>query len=77
MNWQLIVGILLLIGGIGNIVSDLGVFLFGLVAGVTFILWGLKEKGFQFKKGAIGKRQLTEETLRAVGVSYYEKNIQK
>ena len=77
MNWQILVGILFLIGGIGNIATDFIVFLFGLVVGAALIFWGLKKKGFQFQKKILGKRQLTDETIRAVGVTYYERNIQK
>ena len=77
MNWQIIVGAILAIGGIANISSNFGAFLFGLVSGVALILWGLKKKGVLPKKGTSGARQLTEETLHAVGVSYYEGNIRK
>lgn len=77
MNWQIIVGVLFMLGGIGNITTSFGAFLFGVLIGVAFILWGLKKKGFLFKKGNFGKRELTEETFRAVGVHYYEKNIKK
>ena len=77
MNWQIIVGALLLIGGLANITENFGAFLFGVLAGAALLYWGLKKKGILRKKDSSGTRQLTEETLHAVGVSYYENNIRK
>lgn len=77
MNWQIIVGVLLLIGGLANITENFGAFLFGILAGAALLYWGLRKKGVLHKKVSSGVRQLTEETLHAVGVSYYENNIRK
>ena len=40
MNWQIVVGILFLIGGIGNITNGFFVFLTALVIGAVFLFWG-------------------------------------
>lgn len=45
MNWQIIVGIIFLIGGFGSITTDIGTFFFGLVVGAVLLAWGLKRKG--------------------------------
>ncbi|MGM9628994.1 MAG: HIRAN domain-containing protein [Faecousia sp.] len=49
MNWQIIVGVIFLIGGIGNITKDFTAFLFGVIAGLALLYWGLRRKGY-FKK---------------------------
>lgn len=76
MSWQIIVGILFLIGGFSSIAESFSTFLLGLVLGACLILWGLKMKGI-FSKGSKGTRFLSEETFRAVGVSYYKGSIEK
>lgn len=50
MNWQIIVGIIFLIGGIGNITSNIGAFFFGTIVGAALILWGLKAKSLSTKR---------------------------
>lgn len=50
MNWQIIAGIVFLIGGIGNITKDFFTFLFGMIIGVLFIFFGLRKKGLENKK---------------------------
>lgn len=77
MNWQIIAGILFLIGGFSSITETFSTFLLGLVLGAGLILWGLKMKGIVFSKGSKGTRSLSEETFRAVGVSYYKGSIEK
>lgn len=81
MNWQIIVGTLCLIGGLGNLTKDVGAFLFGIALGAVLLYWGLKKKGYIKTKKASPQssehRTLTEETFHAVGVSYYENNIHK
>lgn len=77
MNWQIIVGVFFLIGGIGNIFVDLWTFLFAVVVGLVLLFWGLKKKGFIKSSKTKTSRKLTEETFHAVGVSYYENNIRK
>lgn len=80
MNWQIIVGVLFLIGGLGNLTEDFGTVIFGLAVGFALLLWGLKKKGY-VKKTAVSHqiedRTLKEETFHAVGVSHYENNIRK
>lgn len=55
MNWQIIVGFLFLIGGIGNIISDFSVFLTALVIGAVFLFWGFQKlrKKSHHKKDAL------------------------
>lgn len=55
MNWQIIVGFLFLIGGIGNIISDFSVFLTALVIGAVFLFWGFQKlrKKSRHKKDAL------------------------
>lgn len=80
MNWQIIVGTIFLIGGIGNLIDDFGAFVFGVSVGLVFLYFGLKKKGL-IKKPTPQKesdcRTLIEETFHAVGVCYYEDNIRK
>lgn len=80
MNWQIIVGVLFLIGGIGNIFTDFSTAIIALLIGIALFYWGLKRKGF-IKKSVPQKRiegrKLIEETFHAVGVVYYEDNIRK
>ena len=80
MNWQIIVGIIFLIGGVGNLINDFGAFVFGVSVGLVFLYFGLKKKGL-IKKPTPQKesdcRTLVEETFHAVGVCYYEDNIRK
>lgn len=75
MNWQIIVGVLLLIGGIGNLVQNFSGFVFGTVTGSALIYWGLKKKGITFSKEK--KRTLKEENFQVAGVGYYENAINK
>lgn len=49
MNWQIIVGIIFLIGGIGNITNNIGAFFFGTIIGAVLLYIGLRKKGY-FKK---------------------------
>ena len=84
MNWQIIVGIILLIGGIGNVASDFGVFLFGVLVGSALLYYGLYRKGIVksplaklFPGKFSEKPPLKKETFYLTGVSYYEKNILK
>lgn len=78
MNWQIIAGIIFLIGGIGNIFDSIGTFLICTPIGFVLLYFGLRKKGF-FK--SITKeeedRTLKEETFYGAGVSYYARNIQK
>lgn len=48
--WQIILGALLLIGGIGNIGNNIGAFFTGIILGGLLIFFGLKKKGFLPKK---------------------------
>lgn len=78
MNWQIIAGVIFLIGGIGNIFDSIGTFLICTPIGFVLLYFGLRKKGF-FK--SITKeeedRTLKEETFYGAGVSYYARNIQK
>lgn len=44
MNWQIIVGIIFLIGGIGNITEDFSVFLTAIVIGIVLLFIGFRKK---------------------------------
>lgn len=80
MNWQLIVGVLCLIGGIGNILEDFFAFLFGVASGALFLYLGIKKKILvkQSNSSEVHEsRTLCQEDFKAVGISYYESNIQK
>ena len=80
MNWQIVVGVFFIIGGIGNLGKNFGAFVFGVIVGLAFLYYGLKKKGL-IKKPISQKesdhRTLSEETFHAVGVYYYEDNIRK
>lgn len=82
MNWQIIIGALLLIGGLGNLTQDFGAFAFGIISGGVLLYWGLKKKGLLKCKKSLSQpadavRALKEENFHAAGVSYYESNIRK
>lgn len=82
MNWQILVGVFFLIGGIGNLSEDFGAFLFGIAVGAALLYWGLRKKGILKSKKVASQtdannRTLKEENFHAVGVSYYEANIRK
>lgn len=38
-NWKLLIGILFLAGGFGNVTSDIGAAAFGIIVGATLIFW--------------------------------------
>lgn len=84
MNWQIIVGILLIIGGFSSITENFGVFLTGILFGAGLLFWGLKKKGLLSSRPTTGTpvtinevRTLTEETFHGAGVWHYESNIKK
>lgn len=78
MNWQIIIGVFCIIGGLGNLTRDFGVFLFGLVAGGGLLYWGFRKKG-TIKKSLSDKqnRSLKVETFRVAGSHYYTDSISK
>lgn len=83
MNWQIIVGIVFLIGGVGNIFEDISAFIFGSIVGLIFLYLGVKKKGTARTKKKISSpeskesRTLQDESYKVVGVSYYDGNIKK
>ena len=80
MNWQMMVGVFFLLGGLGNLTKDFGTVIFSFVLGLSLLYWGLKKKGYIKKPKALPEiedRTLIEESFHAVGVSYYENNIRK
>ena len=80
MNWQMMVGVFFLLGGLGNLTKDFGTVIFIFVLGLSLLYWGLKKKGYIKKPKALPEiedRTLIEESFHAVGVSYYENNIRK
>lgn len=79
MNWQIIVGAIFFIVGIGSIASDFGVFVFGFLVGGALIVWGLHKKGIINIRKLLMKKSpaLLEENLWLVGVSYCISNIEK
>ena len=82
MNWQIIVGAIFLIGGIGNITSNIGAFFFGTIVGAVLILWGLKKNGILqklFKKlpDSPAERKLRVAEYSVVGMNFYLDSINK
>lgn len=80
MNWQIVVGVFFIMGGIGNLGKNFGAFVFGVFVGLAFLYYGLKKKGLIKKpipQNESDHRTLSEETFHAVGVYYYEDNIRK
>lgn len=80
MNWQILVGIFFLIGGIGNLTKDFGAFLFGIAVGAVLLYWGLMKKGILKKSlptPQIADRSLKVEIFHLTGVSYYTENVGK
>lgn len=75
MNWQIIVGIIFLIGGIGNITSNIGAFFFGTIVGAALLYWGIRKK--KGKSAINSSRELQTETFRVVGVNYHLDSIHK
>lgn len=62
MNWQIIVGVLFLIGGIGNITRDFSIFLTALVIGAAFLFWGYQT----FRKKSLHKKAPLQSALNDV-----------
>ena len=84
MNWQIVIGILLIIGGFGSITKNFAVFLTGILFGAGSLYWGLKKKGLFVSRptseapATVGApRTLTEENFQGAGVWHYESNIKK
>lgn len=77
MNLQIIVGVIFLVGGIGNIFDRIGTFVICTPIGFALLYFGLRKKGFFKSITKEEDRTLKEETFYAAGVSYYAKNIQK
>ena len=84
--WQIILGILLFIGGIANIGSSIGAFFTGIILGSLLMFFGLKKKGLisparkktKLAPPPIGsERTLKEENFDGAGVWHYESNIKK
>ena len=84
--WQIIVGVILFIGGIGNITKSMGAFFTGIILGGLLIFLGLKKmvlipkshgKTQTILPPPDGQRTLREENFKAAGVNYYESNIHK
>lgn len=75
MNWMIIVGALLIIGGIGNIFINLGAFIFGVLAGGILLYFGIRKrsKSPDIKSGG----NLFIDTFEVVGECYCSANIQK
>ena len=76
--WQIIVGALLVFTGLYGIKDDFLLALVLMLIGAGFIVWWLhKKKIINIRKLLTGKSApLQVLDLSAVGISYYEKNIQ-
>lgn len=79
MNWQIFVGAVFIIGGLGNLTTDFGIFLSALVIGGVLLYWGLTKKGILPKPflQAYQDRTLKVETFRVAGSHYCEDDIMK
>lgn len=86
MNWQIIVGAFLLLGGIVNITTDFGTFAFGVIVGGILTYWGLIKKGYlknplpklMSNKAPTGSDQSRKSaTYYLAGVSYCQNNVSK
>ncbi len=86
MNWQIIVGAFLLLGGIANITTDFGTFVFGVIAGGLLAYWGLVKKGYlknplskliPNKAPSNSDQSRKSATYYLAGVSYYQNNVSK
>lgn len=64
--WQILLGILFFIGGLGNITSSIGAFFTGIILGGLLIFWGLKKKGF-ISKGT-PKLSVPAVTMRSLEI---------
>lgn len=77
MNWQIIVGVILLIGGIGNIVDNISAFILCTPIGLVLLYFGLRKNGIIKTVSKTESRTLKDETFYVAGVYYYEENIKK
>lgn len=85
MNWQIIVGVLFLIGGIGNITNDFSVFITAISISLIFLLFGTRKKKRKALEKAIAKRaerqiadsspDLTPEVLMGYSRKYHYKDV--
>lgn len=75
MDWKIIAGGLLVIGGIMNITTNIGAFFFCVLVGGALVYFGIRRaKG---KTTPQGVRELKTETFRVTGSYYYASNIGK
>lgn len=42
--WRIAIGVFFIIGGMGNIATNFGVFAFGVVVGALLLFWGIKAR---------------------------------
>lgn len=80
MNWQIIAGAILIIGGFANITSDFGAFAFGIIGGALLAYWGLVKKGVlksPLKKLGGSAHANKSATYYLAGVNHYDNNIRK
>lgn len=77
MNWQIIVGVILLIGGIGNMVDNIGTFILCTPIGIVFLCFGFRKNGIIKTVSKTESRTLKDEIFHVAGVCYYEENIKK
>ncbi len=75
MNWLIIAGIIFLIGGIANLSSSIGTFIFGVILGAGLLYLGIRKR--KKKPVKVSNRELQTETFNVVGVTYYLDNIHK
>lgn len=86
MNWQIIVGIIIFLGGLANIATDFGAFAFGIILGALITYWGLIKKGYlknplskilPSKPTPNSNHTSHSETFQLAGVYYYNSNISR
>ncbi len=86
-NWKLIIGVVFIIGGIGNVKTDLFVTIAGIAIGIAFVcLWykqrknaakGAVHTGCEFNKEFAENHELKKEKYEAAGTRYYQENLKK
>lgn len=71
MNWQIIVGIIFLIGGIGNITNSFSSFLTAIAIGLILLFWGIRKK----KMSVDEKAKVSHDIDRQIEAKQAERQI--